>query len=113
MSPVTFSPFNMDPGSVIPDLIRDRGDGLLKEPGSSPAFFRHSCESRACPGLDPGNPSSSGRDGGRISGRDGMSPVTFSPFNMDPGSVIPDLIRDQGDGLLKEPGSSPRPPSPP
>jgi hypothetical protein len=23
----------MDPGSVIPDLIRDRGDGLLKEPG--------------------------------------------------------------------------------
>jgi hypothetical protein len=21
----------MDPGSVIPDLIRDRGDGLLKE----------------------------------------------------------------------------------
>jgi hypothetical protein len=23
----------MDPGSVIPDLIRDRADGLLKEPG--------------------------------------------------------------------------------
>jgi hypothetical protein len=23
----------MDPGSVIPDSIRDRGDGLVKEPG--------------------------------------------------------------------------------
>jgi hypothetical protein len=56
-----------------------RGDGLLKEPGSSPAFFRHSslfpsflpfsvipaffrhsCESR--------NPFSSERDGGRLAG---------------------------------------------
>jgi len=25
---------DMDPGSVIPDLNRDRGDGLLKQPGS-------------------------------------------------------------------------------
>jgi hypothetical protein len=33
---VTEEEGNMDPGSVIPDLIRDRGDGLLKEPG----FFR-------------------------------------------------------------------------
>ena len=31
-------------------------------------FFRHFCESRAWPGLDPGNPCSSGRDGGSPSG---------------------------------------------
>jgi hypothetical protein len=29
-------------------------------PIRGPALFRHSCESRACPGLDPGNPCSSG-----------------------------------------------------
>jgi hypothetical protein len=29
----------MDPGPVIPDLIRDRGDGLLKDPGFVRAFF--------------------------------------------------------------------------
>jgi len=54
-------PFDMDPGSVIPDLIRDRGDGLLRDPG----FVRpHS----VIPDLIR-NPSSSGRDSGRISGR--------------------------------------------
>jgi hypothetical protein len=75
------------PYSVIPDLIR--------------------------------NPCSSERDDGRISGRGrnvsgylqpikidpGSSPgVTEEEGNMDPGFVIPDLILDRGDGLLKEPG---------
>jgi hypothetical protein len=31
--PGNLQPFEMDPGSVIPDLIRDRGDGLLRDPG--------------------------------------------------------------------------------
>jgi hypothetical protein len=82
----------MDPGSVIPDLIRDRGDGLLKESGSSPAFFRHS-------GLDPESILSQ-RDGGRVAGSGGMSPVTFRRSTWTPGQA-------RGDGLLKESGSLP------
>jgi hypothetical protein len=60
----------MDPGSVIPDLIRDRGDELLKQPG----FVRpHS----VIPDLIR-NPCSSGRDSGRLPGKVKMSPATFS-----------------------------------
>jgi hypothetical protein len=55
-------PFDMDAGSVIPDLT-------ITSPYPRFGFFRHSCESRACPGLDPGNPCLSERAGGRISGR--------------------------------------------
>jgi hypothetical protein len=36
---VTAEEGGLNPGSVIPDLIRDRGDGLLKEPGF---FLPHS-----------------------------------------------------------------------
>jgi hypothetical protein len=104
--------FNMDPGSVIPDLIRDRGDGLLKKPGHVRPQVRHSGLDRnlprsaarpfavipdltgACPGpriksrAGPirGNPCSSERDGGRPSGKNRNISGHLQPINMDPGS---------------------------
>jgi hypothetical protein len=48
----------------------------------------------------------SGRDDGIVAGKGRNISGDLQPIDMDPGSVIPDLIRDRGDGLLKEPGSS-------
>ena len=68
----------MDPGPVIPDSIRDRGDGLVKEPG----FARlHS----VIPDLIR-NPSSSERDGGRVAGKNRYISGPLQPIEMDPGS---------------------------
>jgi hypothetical protein len=79
----------MAPGSVIPDLIRDRGEELLKDPGCvrgrpdvdatgerGPVFsfippIRHSCESR--------NPCYEAEGILKFSGN-------LPPFDMDPGS---------------------------
>jgi hypothetical protein len=45
------------------------------------------------------NPFSSERAGGRVAGKNRNISVHLPPFEMDPGSVIPDLIRDRGDDI--------------
>jgi hypothetical protein len=81
------------------------------DPGSSPSFFpRHSCESRACPGLDPGNPCSNGPrvfargDGGRGGHGHRVKPgVTAEEGGMDTGSSPGVTEEERG----MDPGSSP------
>jgi hypothetical protein len=92
----------MDPGSVIPDLIRDRGDELLKQPG----FVRpHS----VIPGLTR-NPCSSERDGGRVAGKGQNISGDLQPMDMDPGSSPGVTAEEGGNGpRARHPGLDPGP----
>jgi hypothetical protein len=87
-APGNLQPFDMDTGSVIPDLIRDRGDGRRGEHGPRVESGMTGAEGTGFVARGEGEKWTQGqaRGDGLLKDTGSESGVTGEEENMDPGS---------------------------